>query len=897
VIGSQTICRGQASGLMTLADHRGEVLRWEFSKDDRKTWVSMGKGGLEALNSGRLTVNTWFRAIIGRSGCAERPSEAVLIAVEDQQHGGVLTGGGNFCGQAVNPLLELVGSRGSIQFWERSADGLNWFRIDHALPSLLLGTLERSERFRVVLGSARCGLIRSTEAVFNISPSARGGRVESNHTVCRGQASQPMRLVGYQGNIKGWEFSKDQGQKWFFMGKAGLESLTSGRLTVSTRFRALVETAFCAPVASEPVQVSVESDVSNGEVLGGGQFCAGNPYPELRWTLSNVPVLRWEVSNDRGNSWQPIHHTLPTYRPSGTVQGVHLFRVIRGDGICANGQSASASVAAIQPPSAGTLTTTNSTICAGNPAHPIQLVGANGAVLRWERRNPSDPTWHSINFKGLILEPGLLPATTEFRVVVDGGSCGAIYSPSLLVQVVQLPVPVQPRVSAARLCAESNSVAIELTGIQADVLAWEVRDAGTGLVDRISVPTKRLEINGLSSSSFIRAELDTRGCGQLFTPETFVEVNQPIDLQLSGTGVCGGRNRLVATASGGTGSFTYHLIPGSQPVNSSGVFDGLPAGTYTVSTRDAVGCSAQRTINLNALVDPPRQVRVEQITATSVLVSWKPIPGVGVRYEVRYKLVGESTWYVAGTVAQPLIQVNGLQSGGFYEVEVAALCPRADGNGSDRIPSGERPRFATLATGTCAQQPPTVPGGVYVSQVASRSARVHWSPHQNMSAQQGYIVSFGLEHLNPNNWPQFVICHPDTFFTIGGLTPNTRYGVRVRANCTNCTTALQSTDRRSAWSKIIAFETLSLRATTIETPFSQVRLYPNPTRNGFDIEFPCAADVFELDILDLNGRSVWSGRGTSISGGWRYEPGLAAGVYRVRLRYCTGEANLPLVVY
>ena len=428
VIGAQTVCRGQASGLMQLVNQQGEVLRWEFSKDDRRTWFSMGKGGITALGSGRLTVSTWFRVIMGRYGCPERPSEPVLIEVEDQQHGGALMGGGNFCGWAVDPLLELAGYQGTIQFWERSFDGQNWHRIEHNEPTLRPGTIQQPIRYRVVLGSARCGLIRSAEAVFNISEEPLGGQIESDHTVCRGQASQFLQLVGHRGQIKGWEFSKDQGQNWFSMGKAGLDKLTSGRLTVSTWFRTRVETEFCAPVTSKPVRVEVESGSSNGEVLGGGRFCVGAPYPELVYSLPQVPILRWEVSNDRGLSWQPVAFNQPVYQPSGSVQGQRLFRVIRADSRCAGGASAAAQIETIQAVAGGQLSSFRNSVCTGQNADAIELLGAGGPVLRWEQRISPSGVWQPINFRGNIFNPGILTQTTEFRAVIGSETCPPVFS-------------------------------------------------------------------------------------------------------------------------------------------------------------------------------------------------------------------------------------------------------------------------------------------------------------------------------------------------------------------------------------------------------------------------------------------------------------------------------------
>ena len=474
---------------------------------------------------------------------------------------------------------------------------------------------------------------------------------------------------------------------------------------------------------------------------------------------------------------------------------------------------------------------------------------------------------------------------------------------TFLVNVVQIPAVGQLQVSSSRVCSSTSPISIQLTGTPATVKAWEIRDAASNQAQKIAIQANRLELNGLTRSSYIRAEINTQGCGQIFTSESFIEVNPDLELQLSGQGICGGSNRIQASASGGQAPFTYRLIPGLLPSNATGLFDNLPAGTYSVEVQDAAGCTSFRTIELNQLIEPPTNVRVETRTSTSVLVQWNPIPGNRVRYEVRYRLVGELSWTPLPPTAEHFMLINGLQAGGFYEVEVAALCPKSDGNFNgtvlERIIATNRPRFATPNTGTCAEQPPTVPGGIYISQITTRSARVHWSSHNAMLNHQGYIVSFGLASINPNNWPQFVVCHPDTFFIINGLTPDQHYGVRVRANCTNCTTALQSTDRRSNWSHIVYFQTLSRRRNDDNQSLKHedLKLYPNPTDGGFTVEVSCPIEDSQLEIWNFQGRCVWIGQGTPVSRGLFFEPNLSAGLYQVRLRYCDGVAHMPLVIY
>ncbi|MBL7765721.1 MAG: choice-of-anchor L domain-containing protein [Chitinophagaceae bacterium] len=56
-------------------------------------------------------------------------------------------------------------------------------------------------------------------------------------------------------------------------------------------------------------------------------------------------------------------------------------------------------------------------------------------------------------------------------------------------------------------------------------------------------------------------------------------------------------NNITASASGGTGIITYTLMPGSV-VNTTGIYNGLGAGTYTVTSSSANGCTASTTVTI-----------------------------------------------------------------------------------------------------------------------------------------------------------------------------------------------------------------------------------------------------------------------------------------------------------
>lgn len=140
--------------------------------------------------------------------------------------------------------------------------------------------------------------------------------------------------------------------------------------------------------------------------------------------------------------------------------------------------------------------------------------------------------------------------------------------------------------------------------------------------------------------------VDIAGCDTIVP----ITIAQPPPIVPNGTftdptcnGVCNGTATVAPT--GGTGSFTYQWVPAPGAGQGTAHVTGLCAGSYTVTIRDAVGCSITYTVNLVA--PPPMVVTPTQTNVTcgsncdgtaSVIVtggtpgysySWSPAPPVG----------------------------------------------------------------------------------------------------------------------------------------------------------------------------------------------------------------------------------------------------------------------------
>lgn len=111
--------------------------------------------------------------------------------------------------------------------------------------------------------------------------------------------------------------------------------------------------------------------------------------------------------------------------------------------------------------------------------------------------------------------------------------------------------------------------------------------------------------SGLTAGKYYFTATDNNNC--VF--EDSVEITEPTVLEITDetkTDVtdCNGYNTgtITIVATGGTGSLTYTLNPGAVQSNSTGIFTGIGAGSYTVDVEDQNACVT--TSNLTEITEP-----------------------------------------------------------------------------------------------------------------------------------------------------------------------------------------------------------------------------------------------------------------------------------------------------
>ncbi|KIQ21105.1 hypothetical protein RT99_12350 [Flavobacterium sp. MEB061] len=115
----------------------------------------------------------------------------------------------------------------------------------------------------------------------------------------------------------------------------------------------------------------------------------------------------------------------------------------------------------ISPATVGGTVTGGTTINAGSTSGLLTLSGHTGSVVKWQSAVSPFTTWVDIANTNTTYTSGVLTATTQFRAVVQSGTCAAANSAATTVTVV--PLPTITGLAASNVCTSANAQSTALS--------------------------------------------------------------------------------------------------------------------------------------------------------------------------------------------------------------------------------------------------------------------------------------------------------------------------------------------------------------------------------------------------------------------------------------------------
>lgn len=279
--------------------------------------------------------------------------------------------------------------------------------------------------------------------VLTVNPTSVGGTVSSNATVCVGSNSGTLTLAGQTGAVLRWEQSADGGTTWTPVANT-TTSLNYLNLSVETMFRAVVQSGICDPAASSSVTISIAAISVGGTVSGSASVCAGSNSGALTLSGQTGNVVRWEQSVNGGTTWTTIANTTISQSYSNLTQTT-MFRAVVQNSVCTSATSTSATISTSGGSVGGTVSG-SATLCSLTNSGTLTLSGQTGNVIRWESSTDGGANWTTIANTTTTQSYTNVLKTTQYRAVVQNGSCGPVNSAiaTLTLNQVSVTIAVSP---------------------------------------------------------------------------------------------------------------------------------------------------------------------------------------------------------------------------------------------------------------------------------------------------------------------------------------------------------------------------------------------------------------------------------------------------------------------
>lgn len=561
ISGSTTVCSGTNSTLLTLSGYTGTVTKWQYSIDGGASWTDIANTAT-TYTTNNLTVTTEFRAEVQSGICPSANSLSAAVIVDPPSVGGIITGGTTVCSGTNSTLLTLSGQTGAITKWQYSTNGgATWIDISNTETTFTASNLVITTDFRAVVQDGVCTPDNSLSATVTVIQASVGGSVAGSSSVCIGINSTMLTLSDQTGTVIKWQYSTNGGTTWTDISSTGI-TYTAINLIVSTDFRAVVQNGTCISAYSVPATVTVIAASIGGAVSGGASVCPGTNNTLLTLSGQTGTIIKWQYSNNGGTSWTDISNTGTTFTAANLVVTTD-FKAVVQNGTCTSAISLPATVTII-PASAGGVVNGGASVCSGANSTLLTLSGQIGTVIKWQYSTNGGSSWTDISNTGTSYTATNLNVTTDFKAVVQNGSCAAANSVSATVTVI--PACLGGSVTGGGgVCSGANSTLLTLSGQTGTVIKWQYStNGGTTWADISNTGTTYTATNLVVTTYYRAAVQNGNGvCPVVYSATEVITINPIVTSGTIGTAqtICynsipAGLTELTA-ATGGAGNYTY----------------------------------------------------------------------------------------------------------------------------------------------------------------------------------------------------------------------------------------------------------------------------------------------------------------------------------------------------
>jgi uncharacterized repeat protein (TIGR01451 family) len=645
------------------------------------------------LSTGNLAATTTYRAVVQSGGCTAANSTVATVTVTPASVGGTTLAAASSVCPGTGTTITLSGQVGVIMKWQSSTDAINWGDLSSTANPLPTGNLNVTTSYRAVVQNGACAPANSSVATVTVNSPINVSANVTNPTAFGGTGTIQANATGGTGT---YSFSIN-GIK--FQNSGTFTGLANGTYIVTAK-----DTLGCIgtiPAAiSAPSAIAVSANTTDPS-------CSDSLGQVVASAIGGVGIFTYSLD---GKGFQnsgtftgvtPGSHII-TAKDGNGITGIKSFAIVappalslsfsKTDTSCATASDGmitakiSGGTGALKvsidngPLVSATGTKTFSSIAAG--PHTVSLEDANGCTTSQSvsiaapapvqvNATPTNPT--VFGGKGGIVAKST-GGTGPFTYSINGAApqtSGSFTGLSVGTYTITAKDANGCNGTATATLSAPGQVAVNVTTTDATCFGatGQLVASGTGGVGGFtySINSGTFQSSGTFSSLAAGNYTVTAKDGNGATASKSVTIKAPAQVLVNATPtnptVFGGTGSIVASATGGTGPFTYSIDGSTFQI--SGTFTGLATGSYTVTAKDANACIGTTSTTLAA----PGQIVVNATASNPACAG-----GTGSIVASATGGVSPFTYSLDGTIYQ--------SSGTFTNLSAGSYTVRAkDGNG------------------------------------------------------------------------------------------------------------------------------------------------------------------------------------------------------------------------
>ncbi len=589
--GSSFICPGSYTPSMALTGYSGSIIQWQ-KRLDAGSWITINQTE-PTYSEVPGSSGTWeYRVEVQQGNCLPAFSSSAIVTVFDEVIGGQVSGSTTICLGSSTGILQLTGNTGMVIRWQKRLEGNPW--VDVMVTTNTYSEVPVSDgiwQYRAVVTSGNCQEGYSLPANIHVNAPGAPATMTGDITICQGQAGGTLTLTGFTGTIINWQYSVSPFVSWEDIPFTGT-SYSTGLVTQTTRYRALVQNNPCNPVPSGYATITVVA------------------LPAV--TFSGVmPVQCISATSYTLNAGLPAGGT---YSGAG-VSGSNFSAALAGAGnhlITYSFQNSSGCLGF------ATNTITVNDLPVVSLTLPISGICVDATPLTLSGGTPAGGSYTGQGVINNTFYPGQAGVGVHLISYSFQDAYSCVNTATSTINVNANPT-VYALSGSGHYCEGYQGLTLTLSNSEVGVNYQLFKNGAVQGPSQSGTGTFLQWLHQTSGSYTVTATTASTGCSRSMEGVAIVETwPLPAVFQTSGSGhYCYDQAGLPVLLSGSEAGVSYQLmndgVPAGLPLAGTGSalnWPAQPSGTYTVvATNTANGCS--RTMNGNATIisDP-------QLTAT-----------------------------------------------------------------------------------------------------------------------------------------------------------------------------------------------------------------------------------------------------------------------------------------